>query len=81
MKAIETDSGPAFKNKIMAELCKLLNIQHILRIPMHAAGNAMVERTNTTLMSSLKLVCAKQDDCAQNMAAFLRVLPIRWRRF
>jgi len=74
MKAIETDGGPAFRNKLMTELCKLLNIQHIFSspiTPMHAAGNAKVERINKTLMSCLKLVCAKQDNWAQNIAQVL----------
>jgi len=30
MKAIETDGGTAFRNKLMTELCKLLQIKHIL---------------------------------------------------
>jgi len=74
MKAIETDGGPAFMNKLMTELCKLLNIQHIFSspiTPMHAAGNAKVERTNKTLMSCLKLVCTKQDNWARNIAPVL----------
>jgi len=71
MRAIEADGGPAFTNKLMTELCKLLNIRHIFSSPMHAAGNAKVDRTNRTLMSSLKLVCAKQEDWSQNIAAVL----------
>jgi len=38
---------------------------------MHAAVNAKVERTNKTLMSSLKLICDKQKDWAQNIAQVL----------
>ena len=29
MKAIETDGGPAFRNKLMTELCNLLKTKHI----------------------------------------------------
>ena len=54
VKAIETDGGTAFRNKLMAELCKLLHIKHIFSSPMHAAGNAKVERENRTIMTSLK---------------------------
>jgi len=66
MKAIETDGGPA-----LTELCKLLKIKHIFSSPRHAAGNAKVERTNRTLMSSLKLVCGKQEDWAQYVGPVL----------
>jgi len=62
MKAIETDGGTAFRNKLMTELCKLLKIKHIMSSPRHAAGNSQVERTNRTLMSSLKSVCERQED-------------------
>ena len=41
---------------------------------MHAAGNAKVERTNKTLMSSLKLICDNQEDWAQNIAPVLFAL-------
>ena len=54
VNAIETDGGTAFRNKLMAELCKLLHIKHIFSSPMHAAGNAKVERENRTIMTSLK---------------------------
>jgi len=70
-KAIETDNGPAFRNKLMTELCKLLRIKHIFSSPVHPAGNAKVERANKTLMTSLKMVCAKQEDWAQNIAPVL----------
>ena len=48
----------------MTELCKLLRIEHIFSSPVHPAGNAKVERANKTLMTSLKMVCAKQEDWA-----------------
>jgi len=51
MKAIETDGGTAFRNKLMTELCKLLKIRHIISSPRHAMGNLKVERTNRSLMS------------------------------
>ena len=68
MKAIETDGDTAFRNKLMTELCKLLHNKHIFSSPMHAASNAKVERLNRTLMTSLKLICSKQEDWAQNVA-------------
>ena len=70
-KAIETDNGPAFRNKLMTELCKLLCIKHIFSSPVHPAGNAKVEWANKTLMTSLKMVCAKQKDWAQNISPLL----------
>ena len=71
MKAIETDGGTAFRNKLMTELCKLLKIKHIISSPRHAMANSKVERTNRTLMSSLKSVCETQEDWAQNVAPVL----------
>ena len=71
MKAIETDGGTAFRNKLMTELCKLLKIKHIISSPRHAMANSKVERTNRSLMSSLKSVCEKQEDWAQNIAPVL----------
>jgi len=55
-KAIETDNGPAFRNKLMTGLCKLIHIKHIFSSPVHPVGNAKVERANKTLMTSLKMV-------------------------
>ena len=71
VKAIETDGGTAFRNKLMAELCRLLHIKHIVSSPLHPAGNAKVERANRTLMTSLKLVCPKQEDWAKYIAPVL----------
>jgi len=71
MKAVETDRGAAFRNKLMTELCKLLQIKHIFSSPIHPAGKEKVERTNRSLITSLKLVCAKQEDWAQNIAPVL----------
>ena len=68
MKAIETDDGTSFRNKLMTELCKLMHIKHIFSSPMHPSDNAKVERLNRSLMTSLKLVCSKQEDWAQNIA-------------
>ena len=55
----------------MTELCKLLRIKHIFSSPIHPAGNAKVEQANKPLMTSLKMVCAKQEDWAQNIAPVL----------
>jgi len=55
----------------MTELCKLLRIKHIFSSPIHPAGNAKVDQANKTLMTSLKMVCAKQEDWAQNIAPVL----------
>ena len=54
MKAIETDGGTAFINKLMTELCKLLHIKHIFQQPYACYWNAKVarvERMNRTLMT------------------------------
>jgi transposase InsO family protein len=40
---IHTDSGKEFMNKLMAELCELLNVQHSKMTPYHPQCNAQVE--------------------------------------
>jgi len=70
MKAIETDGGTAFRNKLMTELCRLLK-KHIISSPRHPMANSKVERTNRTLMSFLISVCERQEDWAQNIAPVL----------
>jgi len=71
MKAIETDTGTAFRNKLIAELCRLLHIKHIFSSPIHAAGNAKVERVNRTVLTSLKLICDKQENWTKYIAPVL----------
>jgi len=71
MKAIETDGGTAFRNKLMTELCKLLHIKHIFSSPMNPASNSKVQRQNRNLITSLRTVCTSQDEWAQNVAPVL----------
>jgi len=71
MKAIVTDGGTAFRNKLMTELCKLLHMKHIFSSPMDPASNSNVERQNRNLITSLRTVCTSQDEWAQNVAPVL----------
>ncbi len=43
---IHTDGGKEFVNKLMAELCGLLNVQHMKTTPYHPHCNAQVEVFN-----------------------------------
>jgi len=71
VKSILSDQGTAFRNKLMSELCKVMNIKQMHTSPMHAAGNAKVERANRTIMTSLKLICTEQDDWDDYIAPVL----------
>jgi len=61
-KAIHTDQGTAFRNRLITLLCKLLHIKHIYSSPFHPEGNAKVERTNRTLATILRMICSNQTE-------------------
>jgi len=69
MKAIETDGGTDFRNKLMAELCQLLHTKHIFSSPMNPASNSNDERQNRNrnLNTYLRTVCTSQDEWAQHV--------------
>jgi transposase InsO family protein len=46
---IHTDRGKEFVNKLMSELCELLNVQHTKTTPYHPQCNAQVEVFNKTV--------------------------------
>jgi transposase InsO family protein len=50
---IHTDGGKEFVNKLLAELCELLNIQHSKTTPYHPQCNAQVEVFNKTVKKYL----------------------------
>jgi len=70
-KAIHSDQGTAFRNRVMTLLCKLLHIKHIYFSPFHPEGNAKVERANRTISTTLKLVCPNQTEWAKFIAPIL----------
>lgn len=55
-----TDRGSQFTSQMMAEVRRLLSIQHLMTTPYHAMGNGLVEKYNGTLKSMLKRMCQEQ---------------------
>ncbi len=49
---IHTDGGKEFVNKLMTELCELLNIQHTKTTPYHPQCNSQVEVFNKTVKNT-----------------------------
>ena len=71
MRQILTDGGSSFKNKLIAELCKLFKIKHTISSPHHPQMDGKCERMNKTIIESLRLVCKDQTDWAQNVTPAL----------
>jgi transposase InsO family protein len=53
-QTIHSDQGRNFESKIIAALCKILNIQKSRTTPYHPMGNGCVERMNRTLLSMMR---------------------------
>lgn len=54
VKQILTDQGSEYKNQIMSEVCKLLNIEHTTSTPYHHQTLGMVERSHRTFNEYLR---------------------------
>ena len=51
---LHSDQGANFQSKIVAHLCKMLDIKKSRTTPYHPQGDGMIERFNKTLISMLK---------------------------
>lgn len=71
MRQILTDGGSSFRNKLIAELCKLLNIKHTISSPHHPQTDGKCERMNQTIIKSLRLVCDDQTEWSDKVAPVL----------
>jgi len=71
MTEILTDQGSSFRNKLMAQLCKLLNIKHRFSSPHHPQTDGKAERMIQTLIRSLKLICDTQTQWAEKLTPVL----------
>jgi len=71
MRQLLTDNGSSFRNKLIAELCRLLKIKHTFSSPHHPQGDGKCERMNQTIIKSLKLMCKDQTDWAENITPVL----------
>jgi len=71
MTEILTDQGSSFRNKLMAQLCKLLNIKHRFSSPHYPQTDGKAERMIQTVIRSLKLICDTQTQWAEKLTPVL----------
>ena len=81
---IHSDQGRSFENAIVAELCKLYNIQKSRTTAYHPAGNGQCERFNKTLCSLLRSLNPKDrrrwPELIQHMVYIYNTTPHRITR-
>ena len=53
-KKLQSDNGPEFKNKLMADLCKKYNVQQIYSKSYTSNSQGLVERFNRTMRNQLE---------------------------
>ncbi|KAL9964889.1 hypothetical protein ACROYT_G028596 [Oculina patagonica] len=53
-REIHSDQGTNFESKVMAEVCKLLDIEKTRTTPLHPQSDGQVERYNRTLIEMLR---------------------------
>ena len=71
MRELLSDQGSSFKNKLIAQLCKLLNIKHRFSSPHHPQTDGKAERMVQTVIRSLKLICDTQTQWAEKLTPVL----------
>lgn len=60
---ILTDSGKAFRSKLIVELCQQLRAKHVFSTHYHPQTNGLVERMNRTIATMLSMyIGTKHDD-------------------
>ncbi len=72
---IHTDGGKEFVNKLMAEFCELLNVQHSKTTPYHPQCNSQVEVFNKTVT---KYLASYVDEITLNCDEFLPALMLAY---
>jgi transposase InsO family protein len=72
---IHTDGGKEFVNKLLAELCELLNVQHTKTTPYHPQCNSQVEVFNKTVK---KFLASYVDGTTLNWDKFLPALMLAY---
>ena len=53
-RELHSDQGTNFESKVMAEVCKLLDIEKTRTTPLHPQSDGQVERYNRTLVEMLQ---------------------------
>jgi hypothetical protein len=72
---IHTDGGEEFVNKLLAELCELLNVQHTKTTPYHPQCNSQVEVFNKMVK---KYLASYVDETTLNWDEFLPALMLAY---
>jgi transposase InsO family protein len=72
---IHTDGGKEFVNKLLAELCELLNVQHSKTTPYHPQCNTQVEVFSKTVK---KYLASNVDETTLNWEEFLPALMLAY---
>ncbi len=72
---IHTDGGKEFVNKLLAELCEMLNVQHSKTTPYHPQCNSQVEVFNKTVK---KYLASYVDETTLNWDEFLPALMLAY---
>ena len=57
-RVLHSDGGPEFRSKLIAEICRLLDIKKSKTAPYGPQADAIVERFNQTLIALLSKFCA-----------------------
>jgi len=55
MRQILTDQGSSFRNKLTAELCKLLKLKHTFSSPHHPQTGGMCEKNESDYYTFIKI--------------------------
>ena len=71
MRELLSDQGSSFKNKLVAQLCKLLNIKHRFSSAHHPQTDGKAERMIQTVIRSLKLTCENQTQWVEKLTPVL----------
>jgi len=71
MRELLSDQGTSFKNKLVAQLCKLLNIKHRFSSSHHPQTDGKAERMIQTVIRSLKLICENQTQWVEKLTPVL----------
>jgi len=71
MRELLSDQGSSFKNKLVAQLCKLLNIKHRFSSSHHPQTDGKAERMIQTVIRSLKLICENQTQWVEKLTPVL----------
>ncbi len=72
---IHTDGCKEFVNKLLAELCELLNVQHTKTTPYHPQGNSQVKVFNKMVK---KYLASYMDETTLNWDEFLPALMLAY---